>query len=134
MDILKISAALNGSMLRAETSDGSRLFMKSVMEGPYDEIRITNAIHTVMKDRFGDVLFVDEERRFMLMRDYGTPIVKADFYLSCDGDTARDVLRQWVEVQKDSVAVVEELCKSGVRMHVGTTLRAELEAVACDAD
>lgn len=134
VEIVKIHAASNACVLRAQMSNGSRYFMKCVMKRPHDEVQITSAIHTVMNDLFGDILFIEEERRFMLMRDYGTPMLSEDCHLSCNGDMARDVMRQWVLVQKESLAVVAELCSAGVPRRGGRELRAELEVVASDVD
>lgn len=132
--VLKLRAASNACVLRAETMSGLRFFMKSVRKEPHDEVEITNAIHFVMNDQFGDILYIDADRRFMLLRDYGNPMVGKDCYLSCNGDTARNVMRQWVDIQKKSVTLVEELCIAGVQKRGKLELQAELEAVASDID
>ncbi|KAI0558546.1 Protein kinase-like protein [Gracilaria domingensis] len=98
--------------------------------GCWNEVKVTWALCEVMPEEFQKPIAVEFDLGWMLTRNYGTTLPYRHF--EDDFDVAKQVLCHWAEIQKKSVAKVQELQKMGVAKVDGKAMKAGVNRVMED--
>lgn len=117
-----VSSGSQCRVLRAETEDDQRFFMKGCYVGSDDEVIITSALSIVMPKHFREPLSIQWKFRWMLLEDYGHLMTETYGDPMSDRTCLRDtnlelvekILKYWAGVQKESINHIYYLVHAGV--------------------
>ncbi len=93
--------------------------MKAVLPEKHDEVHVACALGDIMPKYFRAPIAVEESRRWMVMEDFGRVMSSEECSMSKNLDTFREVVGDWASIQLESVQVVDDLVRAGVRMQGG---------------
>lgn len=123
-------------VVRVVAPNSDVFYMKTVAASRSDEVRVTCSLAKALPDHFHHPVAVDLERRWMLMKDYGSHM--EDTECGCVENSGskevRSILLAWSATPKESVAKVTELRSLGVPVVDGPDICRRAEVMMNDPE